>query len=86
MITADGSFIDLEKLNNGELKWIAVSRDLRSEFHYGDTVILTGGIEGEFVVRDTMNPKWKSRVDILSPIGDSKGKWIDVCMFKKENN
>lgn len=84
LITADGSFIDLEKLNNGELKWIAISRDLRSEFNYGDTVFLTGGIEGEFIVRDTMNPKWTSRVDILSPIGDSKGKWEDVCMFKKK--
>lgn len=85
LITADGSYIDTLKLKNGELKWIAISRDLRSEFQYGDTVILSGtGLnDGEYVVRDTMNPRWKSRVDILSPKGDSKGKWEDVCLSKK---
>jgi 3D (Asp-Asp-Asp) domain-containing protein len=86
LITADGSFIDTLKLNNGELKWIAVSRDLRSDFHYGDTVMIvsdSGEIDGEYIVHDTMNPRWTLRIDILSPNGDSLGKWDNVCMYKK---
>ena len=87
LITADGSFIDTLALRRGELKWIAVSRDLRKHFHYGDTVILKtrqGEILGEYVVRDTMNPRWNNRVDILSPTGDSLGKWDNVWLYKKE--
>lgn len=85
LITADGSFIDTVKLKNREIKWIAISRDLRSVFQYGDTVVLsgTGSNDGEYIVRDTMNPKWKSRVDILSPVGDSKGMWEDAFLYKK---
>ena len=86
LITADGSYIDTLKLNNGELKWIAISRDLREKFHYGDTVIIltdSGEIDGEYVVHDTMNPRWTFRVDILSPNGDSLGKWDNVSMYKK---
>lgn len=86
LITADGSFIDTLKLKNGDLKWIAISRDLRSDFNYGDTVIIysdCGEIDGEYVVHDTMNARWKSRIDILSPKGDSRGKWENVSICKK---
>ena len=67
------------------MKWIAISRDLREYFNYGDTVIIRNNseIEGEYVVRDTMNPRWKMRVDLLSPRGDSLGKWDDVYIYKK---
>ena len=80
-ITADGSFIDTLKLRKGDLKWIAISRDLRKDYSYGDTVIIeleSGEIYGEYVVHDTMNPRWSFRVDILSPEGDSLGKWENV--------
>ena len=85
LITADGSYIDTLLLKKGDLKWIAISRDLREYFNYGDTVIIRNNseIEGEYVVRDTMNPRWKMRVDLLSPRGDSLGKWDDVYIYKK---
>ena len=89
LITADGSKINLKKLNSRELHWLAVSRDLLQEcgYHYGDTVIVVSDdpqIDGkEFVIRDTMNPRWTKRIDILSPIGDSLGKWENLCMYKK---
>ena len=86
LITADGSYIDTLKLNEGKLKWIAISRDLREIFHYGDTVVIltdSGEIDGEYIVHDTMNPRWVSRIDILSPKGDSLGKWDNVYMYKK---
>ena len=86
LITADGSFIDTLKLGKGEIRWIAVSRDLRDTYHYGDTVYLSAcddSIDGYYVVRDTMNKRWKNRVDILSPCGDSLGKWENVYIYKK---
>lgn len=86
LITADGSFIDTLQLKQGNLKWIAISRDLRQYFNYGDTVIIEsscGEIDGEYVVRDTMNPRWSNRVDLLSPCGDYLGMWHDVFIYKK---
>lgn len=87
LITADGSVIDTLQLRSGNLKWIAISRDLRKYFNYGDTVIIEsyeGEIDGEYVVRDTMNPRWTDRVDLLSPCGDSLGKWENVFIRKKK--
>lgn len=82
LITADNSKIDLEKLNQGKLKWIAVSRDLRKQFRYGSKVIIRcesdPSINGIYEVRDTMNERYRSCIDILKPIGQSKGKWHDV--------
>ena len=85
LITADGSYIDTLLLKKGDLKWIAISRDLRKYFNYGDTVIIENNseIDGEYVVHDTMNPRWRMRVDLLSPRGDSLGKWDDVYIYKK---
>ena len=35
-------------------------------------------LRGIWEVHDTMNEKWNSRIDLLSPIGDTKGKWINM--------
>lgn len=85
LITADGSYIDTLLLMKGDLKWVAISRDLRKYFNYGDTIIVENSpeIDGEYVVHDTMNPRWKSRIDLLSPRGDSLGKWDNVYIYKK---
>lgn len=82
LVTADNSKIDLEKLNQGKLKWIAVSRDLRKQFKYGSKVRIRcksdPSIDGIYEVRDTMNKRYKFCIDILKPVGESKGKWHDV--------
>lgn len=81
LITADNSKIDMHKLDSGKLKWIAVSRDLRKFFKYGSKVKINSKykeINGIYWVHDTMNARYSNRIDILSPIGDSKGKWINV--------
>ena len=85
LITADGSYIDTLSLMKGDLKWVAISRDLRKYFNYGDTIVVENSpeIDGEYVVHDTMNPRWKSRIDLLSPRGDSLGKWDNVYIYKK---
>ncbi|MCD8206946.1 MAG: hypothetical protein LUD72_03315 [Bacteroidales bacterium] len=65
LTTADGSKIDVEELKNGNIKWVAVSRDLLYLFPKGKPkrVLIDG--YGEFEVHDTMNKRWNHRVDIL---------------------
>lgn len=70
LITADNSEIDLKKLKEGKLKWVAVSRDLLENgvVKYGGRVKLEckdPSLSGIYYVHDTMNPRWTKRVDIL---------------------
>lgn len=69
LITADGSKINLKKLKEGKLRWIAISRDLRENYKYGDIVIIESDdyrLNGEWIVRDTMNSRFKMRIDFLT--------------------
>lgn len=71
LITADNSEIDLKKLKQGKLKWVAVSRDLLENgvVKYGGRVKLECNdpeLRGIYYVHDTMNPRWEKRVDILA--------------------
>ena len=89
MITADNSKIDLNKLSNHELRWIAISRDLRSRYNYGDTVVVISDnplLDGEWVVRDTMNPRFNKRIDFLVPENDKYNfnSPINVTIYKKK--
>ena len=82
---------------NGQLVWpfwktwkgIALSRDLLSRwggpFNYGDYIVIegTGDRDGVYQVRDTMNPKWTNRVDILTT--NSRFRYDDVVMYKYIN-
>lgn len=38
LITADGSRINKSKLKSGKIRWVAVSRDLRSKYKYGSKI------------------------------------------------
>lgn len=89
LITADNSKISLSRLKNKQLKWIAVSRDLRGTYKYGDIVkvVVKEGdksIEGEYEVHDTMNPRFTNRIDILShPDNKLYGRWDNVEIIKE---
>ena len=82
--TADGTIIKPWKAT--QYRYVALSRDLLSRwggpFEYGDYVIIEGtdGWDGVYQVRDTMNPKWVKRVDILTT--NSMFKYTDVKMYK----
>jgi len=58
-----------------EHNWIAMSRNLLSrwggEFNYGDNVIISnaGHKDGTYTVVDTMNPRFKDRIDFLETTG-----------------
>lgn len=87
LITADCSKIDLDKLEKGELRWIAISRELREHYKYGEKVRLTciddPTINGIYEVHDTMNPRYKRYIDILtSPNQRTLGKWENVLIEK----
>ena len=88
--TADGTIIKPWKAT--DYRYVALSRDLIARwggpFEYGDYVIIEGtdGWDGIYQVRDTMNPKWVKRVDILTT--NSMFKYTDVKMYRyvKDNN
>jgi len=83
-ITADGTRINPRKAT--QYRYVALSRDLISRwggpFNYGDYIIIegTGKWDGVYQVRDTMNPKWVKRVDILTT--NSRFKYNNITMYK----
>ena len=82
--TADGTIIKPWKATH--YRYVALSRDLISRwggpFEYGDYIVIegTGKWDGIYQVRDTMNPKWTNRVDILTT--NSKFKYNNITMYK----
>ena len=83
-ITADGTRINIRKAT--EYRYVALSRDLLDRwggpFDYGDYIVIegTGKWDGIYQVRDTMNPKWTNRVDILTT--NSRFKYENITMYK----
>ena len=83
-ITADGTKFKTWKASS--YRYVALSRDLLSRwggpFEYGDYIIIEGtdDRDGVYQVRDTMNPKWTNRVDILTT--NSRFKYNNITMYK----
>ena len=83
-ITADGTKINPRKAT--QYRYVALSRDLLSRwggpFEYGDYIVIEGtnGRDGIYQVRDTMNPRWTNRVDILTT--NSRFKYDNIVMYK----
>lgn len=90
LTTADGSRIN----PNNYQRWVALSRDLLSrwggEFDYGDTLTIYSKIHpnlnGEWVVHDCMNSRYKMSIDFLMEpeknypkLGIGKDVKIIVC-------
>ena len=63
LITADGTKIDNRKVKSGEQKIVAISRDLLYAIPLGSIIDIEG--YGKYEVRDTMNSRFKHRIDIL---------------------
>ena len=83
-ITADGTRIKPWRAT--DYRYVALSRDLLDRwggpFDYGDYIVIegTGKWDGIYQVRDTMNPKWVNRVDILTT--NSRFKYDNITMYK----
>ena len=84
--TADGTIIDPKRAS--EYRYVALSRDLISRwggpFEYGDYVMLKGtdGYDGIYQVRDTMNPKFINRVDILLTTGSKQFRFDSATLYR----
>lgn len=63
LITADGTKIDHRKVKSGEQRIVAISRDLLYAIPLGSVIYVEG--HGYYEVRDTMNSRFKHRIDIL---------------------
>ena len=63
LITADGTKIDHRKVKSGEQRIVAISRDLLYAIPLGSLIYVEG--HGYYEVRDTMNSRFKHRIDIL---------------------
>ena len=85
-ILADGTRIRTQEASN--YKFIAVSRNLLKRFggwlDFGDFVLLKGtiGKDGVYQVRDTMNPRFVNRIDILESPGVKPYKFVDAKIIK----
>jgi 3D (Asp-Asp-Asp) domain-containing protein len=79
--TASG-FI-LNKTNPKKHRIIAISRDLKDTFQFGDSVYIQAGkYSGKYVVHDVMNKRFKKKIDLLINPKD-KGDKIDSVVIKK---
>jgi len=65
LVTASG--FKLDSLNPKKHRVIAISRDLKALFAFGDKVILTnaGKFNGVWFIHDVMNKRYKNKIDIL---------------------
>ena len=65
LVTASG--FKLDSLNPKKHRVIAISRDLKELFSFGDKVILTnaGKFNGIWFIHDVMNKRYKNKIDIL---------------------
>lgn len=71
-----------------EHKWIAVSRDLLKRwggvFNYGDRVCIKGAghKDGIYTIVDTMNKRFRNRIDFLETQGTKHYKYNNVLLAK----
>jgi 3D (Asp-Asp-Asp) domain-containing protein len=65
LVTASG--FKLDSLNPKKHRVIAISRDLKELFSFGDKVKLSnaGKFNGIWFIRDLMNKKYRNKIDIL---------------------
>lgn len=82
LVTACGKRINPKRAS--QHKWIAVSRDLLKIFKYGDVVQLSnaGVKDGIYTIADTMNKRFKNKIDILESEGTKKYKLNNVIINK----
>ncbi|HPC09739.1 MAG TPA: hypothetical protein PLN85_01540 [archaeon] len=74
LFTANMSYIDTIALNNYQLRWVAISRDLLKHYNFNDTIIVHSNnqkINGLWVIKDVMNKRYQKRIDFLVPLNDT---------------
>jgi 3D (Asp-Asp-Asp) domain-containing protein len=82
LITASG--FKLDSLNPKKHRVIAISRDLKELFSFGDKVKLTnaGKFDGIWIIHDVMNKRYKNKIDILINQSDRQMSLKGVVISK----
>ena len=83
LITASGAKIASVE-SAYDHRYIAVSRDLLDAFPFGTRVEVSGcgELNGEYIVADTMNRRYKGYIDILINPNMKIGKWEGARITK----
>ena len=75
--TASGAMPDYKKINNGTIRWVALSRDMFEKgYNMNDTIFVESDnprVVGFWVVKDKMGPRTRMKIDFLLPKGDNYG-------------
>ena len=81
-VTASG--FKISRKNPKKHRIIAVSRDLKRKLRFGQRVRLrnAGKYNGEYVVRDVMNKRYRKRIDILINPKDKQTTIAKVKIYK----
>lgn len=84
-ITASG--FKISKKNPKKHRIVAVSRDLKKKYPFGSKLKIrnAGKFDGEYVVEDVMNKRYKRRIDILINPKDKQTTIKNVRVIKPIN-
>jgi 3D (Asp-Asp-Asp) domain-containing protein len=86
LITASG--YKLDSLNPKKQKVIAISRDLKRKYTFGQKVRVKGAgkLDGVYTVRDLMAKRWRKKIDILINPDESgtKIRRVKIYNIKKD--
>jgi hypothetical protein len=90
LITASNRRINVKKLRQQQIRWMALSRNLlkrwKGEFRYGDSVRVDAGdpaIDGLWVIHDSMNRRFRDRGDLLFHTSTRRGGlWKNVKLTR----
>ena len=74
--TASGAIPDYQKINSGDIRWVALSRDMFDKgYKMNDTIFVESDnprVVGFWVVKDKMGPKHHDAIDFLMTKENSK--------------
>jgi 3D (Asp-Asp-Asp) domain-containing protein len=84
LITASG--FKINPTNPKRHRIIAVSRDLKRKYKFGEKVRIEGAgkYNGIYTIRDLMHHRWKNKIDILINPSDKHTKLRRIKMFRVE--
>jgi len=84
LVTASGFKINPNNPRGRRI--IAVSRDLKRKYKFGQKVRIEGAgkYNGIYTIRDLMHHRWKNKIDILINPSDKHTKLRKIKMFRVE--
>lgn len=85
LITASG--YKLDSINPKKQRVIAISRDLKRKYKFGQKVRVKGAgkLDGVYTVRDLMAKRWTKKIDILINPEDDGNKFRRVKLYNVAN-